>query len=66
MKAHAFFFFLLSHLAVLTDSLKLKTWLGANNFLSRQGVSVRHNSSALVEMNGKIYIFGGLNGPGGN
>jgi hypothetical protein len=65
MKAHVRFFLLSIHLAVFTDSLKSKSWLGANNFLSRQGGTVRHNSSALVEMNGKIYTFGGLNGPGG-
>ncbi len=65
MKAHVLFLLYSSHLVLVTDSLKSKSWLGANNFLVRQAAAVRHNSSALAELNGNIYVFGGLNGPGG-
>jgi hypothetical protein len=48
------------------DAKKRMSWLGANRIVTHQRDQTHsRNSSALAELNDKIYVFGGSNGIGG-
>ena len=58
-KMQCFLSILVFSIGTVNSARKQLSWLGANQLLIRQGDHGIHSSSALAELNEKIYVFGG-------